>query len=182
LSLSFFFLQGKAPKEIHAILAETLAEHAPTYANVKNWVAQFKRYDFSTCDAPRLGRPKTVTTPEIIDQIHKLILEDRLISAKSIAEQLDISRERVGSIIHEDLDMRKLSAKWVSKCLNADQKRQRCQSCEQIWNFFGAIQIISCRDWWPWTKPGYITMTRKQSNNQWSGGITAHSGPKKFRV
>jgi hypothetical protein len=25
----FFFLQGKAPKEIHAILKETLGEHAP---------------------------------------------------------------------------------------------------------------------------------------------------------
>jgi len=32
------------------------------------------------------GRPKTVNTPEIIDQIHELILEDRRISAKSIAE------------------------------------------------------------------------------------------------
>jgi dGTP triphosphohydrolase len=44
------------------------------------------------------------TTPEIIDQIHELILEDRRISAKSIAEQLGIWRERVGFIIHEDLD------------------------------------------------------------------------------
>jgi len=89
----------------------------------KNWVAQFKRGEFSTCDAPRPGRPKTVTTPEIIDPIHELILEDRRISAKSMAEQLGISRERVGSTIHEDLDMRKLSAKWVPKCLNAEQKR-----------------------------------------------------------
>jgi hypothetical protein len=32
-------------------------------------------------------------------------LEERRISAKSIAEQLGISHERVGSIIHEDLDM-----------------------------------------------------------------------------
>jgi hypothetical protein len=32
-------------------------------------------------------------------------LEDRRISAKSIVEQLGISRERVGSIINEDLDM-----------------------------------------------------------------------------
>jgi len=48
-----FFLQGKAPKEIHAILTETLWEHAPSYATVKNWVAQFKRGDFSTYDAPR---------------------------------------------------------------------------------------------------------------------------------
>jgi len=59
-------LQGKAPKEIHAILKETLGEHAPLYATVKNWVAQFKHDDFSTCESPRPGRPKTVTTPEII--------------------------------------------------------------------------------------------------------------------
>ena len=63
-----------------------------------------------------------MTTPEIVDQIHELTLEGRLISAKSIAEQLGISCERVGSVIHEDMDMRKLSAKWVPKCLNADQK------------------------------------------------------------
>jgi len=98
-------------------------------------MAQYKRGDFSTCDAPRPGRPKTVTTPEIIGQIHELILEDRRIWAKSIAEQLGISRERVGSIIHEDLDMRKLSAKWVPKCLNADRK-QRCQSSEKLLEFF----------------------------------------------
>ena len=66
----FFFLQGKAPKEIHAILKETLGELAPSYVTVINGVAQFKRGDFSTCDAPRPRRPKTVTTPEIIDQIH----------------------------------------------------------------------------------------------------------------
>ena len=95
-------------------------------------MAQFKRGDFSPCVAPRPGRPKTVITPEIIDQTHELILEDRWISAKSIAGQLGISRERVGSIILENLDMRKLSAKWVPKCLNADQKRQRCQSSEQL--------------------------------------------------
>jgi len=99
-------------------------------------VAPLKRDDFSTCGMPRPGRPKTVTIPKIIDQIHELILEDRRISDKSIAEQLDISREGVGSIIHEDLDMRKLSAKWVLKCLKADQKRQRCQSSEQLFYSF----------------------------------------------
>jgi len=99
-------------------------------------VAQFKRGDFSTCDAARPGRPKTSTTPEIINKIHELILEDRRISPKSIAEQLGIPREWVGSITHKDVDMRKLSAKWVPKCLNVDQKRQRCQSPEQLLDFF----------------------------------------------
>jgi len=101
-------------------------------------VAQFKHGDFSTCDAPHPGQPKTVTTPEIIDQIHELILEDHRILAKSIAEQLGISCERDGSIIHEDLDMQKLSAKWVPKCLNTDQKRQWCHSSEQLFGIFAA--------------------------------------------
>ena len=145
--INFIFLQGKALKEIHAILTETLGEHAPSYGTIKNLVAQFKHGDFSACDEPRPRQAKTMTTPDIIDQIHEIISEDCRISAKSTAEQLGISHEQVGSIIHEDLDMWKLSVKWVPKCLKADQKRQWCQSSEQIWNFFGAILMISCRGW-----------------------------------
>ena len=137
-------------------------------------MAQFKRGDFSTCVAPRPGRPKTVTTPEIVDQIHELILEYRRISAKSIAEQLGISPERVGSIIHEDVDMGKLSAKWVPKCLNADQKRQRCQACEQLLEFFrrDPNDFLS----------RLVTMDEiydpETKQHQWSGGIAAHPAPK----
>ena len=107
----FFFLQGKVPKEIYAILIEPLAEHSPSYATVKNRVAQFKRGDFSTYDAPHPGRSKTVTTPEIIDQIHELILEDRRTSAKSMAEQLGISRERLNIRIKN----RTISKAWTKR-------------------------------------------------------------------
>ena len=56
------------------------------YATVKNWVVQFKLGDFSTCVPPRSERPITVTTPEIIDEIHELSLEDHWISTKHIVE------------------------------------------------------------------------------------------------
>ena len=69
----FFPLRGKALKEIHAILKETLGEYAPSYSTVRNWVIEFKRGDFSTYDAPHPGRPKTMTTPEIIKQTQELI-------------------------------------------------------------------------------------------------------------
>jgi len=62
-TVKFFFLQGKTPKEIHAILTETLGEYAPSYSTVKKWVAQFKHSDFSICDAPRPGRPKNSDHP-----------------------------------------------------------------------------------------------------------------------
>jgi len=51
------------------------------------------------------------------------------------------------------------------------------------WATFGIFSAwskwfpVGC-DWWPWKKPGYITMTRRQSNNQWSSGIAAHPAPK----
>jgi hypothetical protein len=56
-----------------------------------------------------------------------------------------------------------------------------------VWATFGIFSVRSKwfpvgRDWWPWMKPSYVTMTRRQSNNQWSGGIAAHHALKKFRV
>ena len=91
-----------------------------------------------------LDDPK-VTTPEIIDQIHEPILDDRRISAKSIAEQLGISHERVGSIIYEDFDMRKLSAKWVPKYLNTIKNVNGASRLSNFGIFLGPIQMIYCR-------------------------------------
>jgi len=67
--------------------------------------------------------------------------------------------------------MRKLSAKRIPKCLNAEQKLQRCHSSEQIWNFFGAIKSISCRTRWvsmdeTWVYH-YDLETKQQSMEWW---------------
>ena len=145
-------------------------------------MAQFKRGDFPTCDAPRPVRPKTEITPEIIDQFHELILEDRRISTKSIAEQLGISRERFGSVIREDLDMRKLSAKWVQRCLNADQKRQRCPLSEQHLEFLRRdpddflTQLVTMDETWFYH---HDPETKKQSIEFRNSGSPR---PKIFRV
>jgi hypothetical protein len=36
--IKHFFVQSKAPKEIHAILKETVGKYAPSYATIKNVV------------------------------------------------------------------------------------------------------------------------------------------------
>ena len=74
IKLFYSVRQGAEGNSCHS--DRNIRKHAPSYATVKNLVAQFKRGNFSICDAPCPGRPKTVTTPEIIDQIHELILED----------------------------------------------------------------------------------------------------------
>jgi len=96
--------------------------------------------------------------------------------------QLGISRERVGSIIHEDFDMRKLSAKWVPKCLNADQKRQRCQSSEQLPEFFRRdpnyflSRLVTMDKTWLY----HYDPETKQQSMEWRHSSSPR--PKKFRV
>ena len=77
-----------------------------------------------------------MTNPDIIDQMHELNLEDRRISANAIDEQLGLSRDRVGSKIHEDLEKRKFYAYWVPKCLKVNGARR----LSIIWKFFGYAQ------------------------------------------
>jgi hypothetical protein len=94
---------------------------------------------------PVLHLVLAVTTPDIIDQIHELILEDRRISAKSVSEQLGISRERVGSIVNEELYMRYLFKKCVPKCLTRIKNFNCASRLSNFWNFLDGIQVISCR-------------------------------------
>ena len=117
-----------------------------------------------------------MTTPEIIDQIHELILEDRRFSTKTLTEQLGISLERVGSIIHEDLDMRKLSAKWVPKYLNVDQKHQRCQSSEQILEFFrpDPNDFVSRLLTMDETRLYHYDTETKQQSMEWQHSVSPH--------
>jgi hypothetical protein len=53
------------------------------------------------------------SVPENVDAIHSMILAEERISAKNIAENVEISSECVGFIIHDVLDMKKLPEKWV---------------------------------------------------------------------
>ena len=55
---SLFILQGKAPREIQAILIETLGENAPSYATVTNWVASVNLVIFPPVMSLVLDDPK----------------------------------------------------------------------------------------------------------------------------
>ena len=54
--MNFYFLQKKAPKEIHSILTEIWRKTSPNVYHRKKCAAIFIRGDFITCVSPRLGR------------------------------------------------------------------------------------------------------------------------------
>ena len=86
---------------------------------VHKWFTEFHWGRISTSDAERLGRPKEVTSQELIDKIHDIVLNDRRLKVHEISETVNISVGRVWRILHECFDMRKLSARWVPHLLTA---------------------------------------------------------------
>ena len=74
--IKFFFFPARQGAEGNSRLFDkNIRGTCSIVCHCQNWVAQLKRGDFSTCVAPHPGRPKTVTSLEIIEQIHKLIME-----------------------------------------------------------------------------------------------------------
>ena len=69
--------------------------------------------------------PATSRTEENIAKVHQIVRENRWLTIRSIAEQVNIERETVRKILTEDLDMRKVFAKMVPKELTEEQKQRR---------------------------------------------------------
>ena len=77
-----------------------------------------------------------MVTPENIKKVHKLVISDRKLKLREIAETVKISEGSVFTIMHEHLTMRKLFSKWVPRLLTVDQKQQRVDDSEQCLAMF----------------------------------------------
>ncbi|GBP70845.1 Histone-lysine N-methyltransferase SETMAR [Eumeta japonica] len=135
--IKYFVKKGKTPKEIFEDMVSVVQESAPSYTMVKKWARLFQQGRESCEDDPRPGRPVTVVTEENVRKIEKLVLADRRIKLWQIAEELQNSKERVGEIIHEHMNMRKISARWVPKMLTPFDKQRRLQTSKDFWELVG---------------------------------------------
>ncbi|XP_039302537.1 uncharacterized protein LOC120357081 [Solenopsis invicta] len=111
-------------------------DSSSSMATVKNWFNEFQRGRTSVFDEPRPGAPKMATTEDNVTKIHDLVLADRRLKMREIAETVSISKDRVGHILHEILGMKKLSARWVPHLLTPDNKRNRETTSEQCLTLF----------------------------------------------
>lgn len=128
--IKYQFLKGLNPQEIIADFQETLGESAPSNATVYNWYNEFKRGRTDTHDEPRPGRPIEVSTEQCIQKIHRMVLNDRKLKLREIAEAVHISVGLVHDILHNHLHMKKLLARWVPRVLTPEQKENRVIASE----------------------------------------------------
>ena len=109
---------------------------APVFATVYNSVNEFKRDRTSTKDEHSSGFPVKVTTFEMIDKIHYMVLSDRRIKVREIVETTGISQGTVFSILHEKLSVKKILARRVPRLLSEENKRNRVVDSEAVFTLF----------------------------------------------
>ena len=93
--IRYLYLKGKTDKEIHGELADVYGSSAPSYAQVKFWVGEFKRGRTSLEDEARSGHPLDATEEEMCKKVRDLVYSDRRIQVEEIAQALGISHGRV---------------------------------------------------------------------------------------
>jgi len=80
-------------------------------------------------DDARSGRPSTSSGNENIYCVRSLVLSDRRLTVRMIAEELDLGKSSIHKILTEHLEMKKVCAKIVPKLLTPEQKLRRKECC-----------------------------------------------------
>jgi transposase len=111
-----------------------------SYSTVKEWTEQFRLGRERGEDEPRVGRPVEVVTEKNIRHIEEALLSDRRPTFKEMSVRLKIPKTTIIRIIHENLHMKKVSARWVSRLLSSIQKEHHL-TCQKLWSFAFTIRI-----------------------------------------
>ena len=180
--IRYLYLKGKTGKEIHGELVDVYGSSAPSYAQVKFWVGEFKRGRTSFEDDTRSGRPLDATDEEMSKKVQDLVYSDGRIQVEEIAKALGISHGSVSTILHDRLGMRKLTARWVPKSLSDEQMATRASVFSALLKRFKSkeedflLRLVTVDETWV----HYYEPENKSQSRQWVGPGSPR--PKEFKT
>ena len=175
--IRYLYLKDKTGKEIYGELADVYGSSAPSYAQVKFWVGEFKRGRTSLEDETRSGRPLDATDEEMCKKVRHLVYSDRRIQV----EEIGISHGSVSTILHDRLGMRKLTARWVPKSFSDEQMATRASVCSALLKRLRSnddflLRLVTVDETWV----DYYEPENKAQSRQWVGPGSLR--PKKFKT
>ncbi|XP_045458202.1 protein GVQW3-like [Melitaea cinxia] len=108
--IKFLTKQGKLVATIMDEMSSVYGDSCPEKTMVYKRHSLFKKGRESLEDDPRPGRSIEVTTPELIQKVEILVLNDARLKKKKLAEMVGVSVTTVFKILHDHLSMTKVSA------------------------------------------------------------------------
>ena len=125
-NIKFLVKIGWKVTEIIQALHTVYKNDATKKICVYKWIEKFRDGSEAAEDDEGRGRPKTTKNNENIDFVRNLVKDGQL-TVYQIAETVGISVGAAHSIMHNDLSLSKLSARWVPKALHPNELNLRCE-------------------------------------------------------
>ena len=152
-AIKFCFKLGKNATENYGMLQTAFGASCMNRASIFEWHKRFKEATESVRDDERCGRSKEVRTPELIGQIKNFKDKDCRVSLETISAQFDFGVGTVHTIIREELKMRKICAKFVSRVLREDQKESRYHDSREMIKLINSDPtvldaLVTCDESW----------------------------------
>ena len=92
-NIKFLVKLGKSGNEIRAMLVQVYGDNAMKKTAVYKWVKHFSERKETVIEEERSGRPSTSKTEENIVKVCQIVRENRRLTVRRIAEQVNIDRE-----------------------------------------------------------------------------------------
>lgn len=166
--IKFCVKLSKTPSETLEMLRQAYGSDCLSRTSVFEWHSRFKSGRESVDDNWRSGRPVTSKTDDNVDKVRDVIHEDRRRTIRQISEMIGIGYGVCQEILTEDLNMRRVAAKFVPRILTAEQKQRRVDVCEELLEAVKddstfLSRVITADESWIY---GYDPETKQQSS-QW---------------
>ena len=117
---------------IHNELQEILGMDCPSRSTIERWAARFRSGDTDVADLHRSGRPISVSTPDNIAIIGRMVMEDRFLTVDQIAHSMEMSSGAIHSILTIRLGYRSICGKWVPHILSEKQRLTRMNTAKKL--------------------------------------------------
>ena len=128
----------KLNRQRHLMLTVAFGESTMSKTQVQLWYNQFK--DIS--DDVRPGRPSSSTADENIEAMKKMILDNRQITIREFADDVDISFVSCQAIFTNVLGMKGASAKIVSELQNFKKNQLRMDMSQEMLTTFNEDPVL----------------------------------------
>ncbi|GFT99722.1 protein GVQW3 [Trichonephila clavipes] len=168
ICIKFCFKLGKTGIETYEMMKTAFGEEAMSRSRVFEWLRGFKEGRQSVNSDPRFGRPSTSRNKDKIAQVKYVVHSDRCLTVREIAQACHIFVGSCDEFLRNDLNMHRVSAKFVPRLLTEDQQFQRLATSSDLFQSesddpeFMKLIIIGDESW----VYGYDPETKQQSS-QW---------------
>lgn len=123
--IEHLLVEGYNAADIKSRLEKLYPDLSPCQNTLYYWIRQIKMGRVDLHDEVRLGPEITVRTPEMVKKVREIVMGDRRLKLHEISDLVYASTSTIQKILRHDLNMRKVSARWVPKLLTPAQMQFR---------------------------------------------------------